>query len=515
MKRENYLWTLWLALSVFFASCESEGMYVKETVGKKSGITVRHLKNNEAKRAVGLLKRIPNLSYGGTTMKTDVPMVVDYNNILEVLDSLGIKNYSYKIVNHPDDDFKTFHNLVLTEFENQLKVSMMKYEMTEQFAQEYYAKIKSFNEFQGNIATVKLPFISDPCEETGIDYPASGSGGGGDPDDADIATGPAPGPGGPGGAGGGCVVLSFECSCGRSYHSWQDYTSSICGNGSYPGYDLTIVVTTLPFCRAASNPCGPNGSIGVVPPDIECKTSKEDLKKVFPNTPDSILEEIATNLNYYGKDFGIDTKEKLQHFLSQAGHESTSPATAIEFGSFTENLNYRVSKLGSQDYWEKYFNPIDNPTADPLKANPNNFMSPTNNIYVNNEMFANYVYDDAHRDEKFKLGNIYQGDGYKFRGRGIFQLSGRKNYTDFNDFYKENYDSNSNLLESPELVATDMKIAVISALWYFKNRVLENLPEINENTKCSTVTTLVNGGTKGLKHRKDLYLAAKNYIECL
>ena len=55
-----------------------------------------------------------------------------------------------------------------------------------------------------------------------------------------------------------------------------------------------------------------------------------------------------------GFDFGIDTKEKLQHFLAQAGHESTNYA-GEEFVAFTENLNYRWEKLGAKDYWNKYF----------------------------------------------------------------------------------------------------------------------------------------------------------------
>lgn len=512
MKRAtNYLRVLWVALSILFISCESEGLYVKESTGKKSSIKIRHLKNNEAKKAAGLLKRIPNLNFGDNTMKADMPLAIDYNDILEVVDSSGIKNYSYKIINHPEDNFKTFHNLVLRDEENQLKVSVMKYEMTDLFAEEYYAKVKAFQQFEGYVSTESLATASDPCEEISIGHPASGGGSGGSGN-----SGNNPGsPGYSGGVGGGCMTLSFECSCGRSYHSWDDYAGSICGNGSNPGYSLTIVINTSAFCRGASNPCGPKGSIGVVPPDIDCKTSKEDLKLVFPNTPDDILEEIANNINEYGKDFGIDTKEKLQHFLSQAGHESTSPVTGIEFGSFTENLNYRVSKLGTPNYWEKYFNPIDDPTADPLKANPNDYISSTSTIFVNHELFANYVYDDAYREEKYKLGNVYPGDGYKFRGRGIFQLTGRKNYTDFNTFYNENYDASTDLLESPDLIASDMKIAVISALWYFKNKVLDEMETLDANTKCSSVTLLVNGGTRGLVHRNSLFSASKDHINCL
>ena len=72
--------------------------------------------------------------------------------------------------------------------------------------------------------------------------------------------------------------------------------------------------------------------------------------------------------------FGVNTKEKLQHFLAQAGHESSfALAGKDEFEAFEENLNYRWAKLGKKDYWERYFNTIASPTADSTKANPNDY----------------------------------------------------------------------------------------------------------------------------------------------
>jgi putative chitinase len=249
-----------------------------------------------------------------------------------------------------------------------------------------------------------------------------------------------------------------------------------------------------------------------------CNTSKEDLKLVFPNTSEATLEEIADAINEHGKDFGIDTKEKLQHFLSQAGHESTNYG-GIEFGVFTENLNYRVNQLGTEGYWQKYFNPITNPTADPNKANPNDYIGNTNSsgiTYVNHESFANYVYNDEYRDDSHKLGNINSGDGYKYRGRGIIQLTGRSNYNSFNTFYQTNYDSSVNLLNNPDLVASNKEIAVISALWFFKNKVIDNITNgINENTSVEKVTKRVNGKYKGLNHRKELHTNATEHIDCL
>ncbi len=237
-----------------------------------------------------------------------------------------------------------------------------------------------------------------------------------------------------------------------------------------------------------------------------CDTSKDDLKKVFPNTTDSKLQEISDAINKYSKDFGVDSKEKLRHFISQAGHESA------KFTAFEENLNYRWGKLGT-DYWSKYFNPSSDGTKDSLKQNPNDYKRSSLSSFVNKEKFANYVYDDANRSSSGKLGNTTTGDGYKFRGRGIFQLTGRSNYQKFTDFYQDEYDANKDFTTNPDELATDTEIAILSALWYYKKRVQDKLT-IDSTTTVLKVTKKVNGGKTGLKDRKELHTKAKTNIDC-
>ena len=237
----------------------------------------------------------------------------------------------------------------------------------------------------------------------------------------------------------------------------------------------------------------------------DCDTSKEDLKKIFPTTSDTELIKIADAINKYGKYFGIDTKEKLQHFLSQAGHESA------KFSAFEENLNYRWEKLGVS-YWKRYFNPSTNPTADPNKANPNDYKRSNTSVYVDVEKFANRVYADIYR--KNNIGNVNTGDGYKFRGRGVFQLTGRTNYTNFSAFYQANYDSSVNLLNNPDLVASNKEIAVISALWFYKKNVLDKII-VDGNISVEKVTEKVNGGTSGIEDRIELHTKTKSNIDCI
>lgn len=264
---------------------------------------------------------------------------------------------------------------------------------------------------------------------------------------------------------------------------------------------------TPPY-RCGKGPSGPSG------PEEPCKTSVVQLKNTFPDAPERILEEIVGFINEYAEIFGIDTEEEMQHFLAQAGHES-GDWKGDPFSAFEENLNYRVQRLGEEDYWENYFNTAENPTADPNKANPFDYAQYPDSKYVDHEKFANYVYDDANRPPNYKLGNTAPGDGYKYRGRGIFQLTGKDNYSQFNAFYTNNYDNTVNLLENPDLITNNKEIAVISALWFFKENVLGDDGELEENASVESVTEKVNGGDNGLDDRKQLFNQTKTYINCL
>ncbi len=84
---------------------------------------------------------------------------------------------------------------------------------------------------------------------------------------------------------------------------------------------------------------------------------------------------------------------------------------------------------------------------------------------ANYEMIANLVYDDENRSSKEKLGNTQAGDGWKFRGRGLLQLTGRSNYNAVNNTLKE---ENIDILLNPDKV-NEVKIAVLTSMGYWKN----------------------------------------------
>ena len=163
--------------------------------------------------------------------------------------------------------------------------------------------------------------------------------------------------------------------------------------------------------------------------------------------------------------FNITNPLRLSHFLSQCAHESAN------FTLVKENLNY--SSDGLLKIFPKYFK--DRATADKYARKP--------------EMIANRVYAS-----RMGNGDEASGDGFKFRGRGYIQLTGKSNYKEFSDFIGEDCVAN------PDLVAT--KYPLTSAAFFFNKNGLWTICDKGATDDIVTmVTKRVNGGTHGLADR--------------
>jgi putative chitinase len=170
------------------------------------------------------------------------------------------------------------------------------------------------------------------------------------------------------------------------------------------------------------------------------------------------------------------TDEQTAHFCGQISHETG------EFKSFSENLNY--SAKGLQTTFGKYF--------------PGNLEE---SYAKQPEKIASRVYAD-----RMGNGNEASKDGWKYRGRGAIQLTGKANYKGFSDYLK-----NPEIMTNPDLVATDY--AFESAKYFFDKNKLWNICDkgVTDSTILS-LTKRINGGTNGLKHRSEL---TKKYYEWL
>jgi putative chitinase len=178
----------------------------------------------------------------------------------------------------------------------------------------------------------------------------------------------------------------------------------------------------------------------------------------------SVPDKVKQELWFVMSKFQINTIDRLSHFLAQCAQESGS------FRSVSENLNYSVSSL--KKVFPKYFKDKD-PKA--YSKAP--------------QALANYVYSN-------RLGNGSEasGDGWRFRGRGYIQLTGKDNYKAFDAFVDDD------ILANPDLVAT--KYPLLSAAWFWSVNKINNLADAGIDVDDITrVTKKVNGGHKGLHER--------------
>ena len=193
------------------------------------------------------------------------------------------------------------------------------------------------------------------------------------------------------------------------------------------------------------------------------------IDKLRGHIPDSVIAQIPET----AAKFNITNNLRLAHFLAQCGHESGG------FKAVQENLNYSAKGLSTT--FKKYF--ISEAAAGPYARNP--------------QKIASKVYGG-------RMGNGPEatGDGFKFRGRGYIQLTGRDNYTRFAKFIGED------TVNNPDLVATKYPLA--SAAFFFDSNKLWAICDKGADAATVTaVTKRVNGGTIGLpdriKHFKEYY----------
>jgi len=200
--------------------------------------------------------------------------------------------------------------------------------------------------------------------------------------------------------------------------------------------------------------------------------TQQQLAQIIPKNP--YIEQWCSALNKLLPDYGIDTPQRVSAFLAQCAHESGN------FVFLKENLNYRAASL--RKIFSKYF-PTD-ALAEQYAALPNKAEAIANRIYAN------------------RMGNGPEesGDGFRYCGRGLIQLTGRNNYESFADSIESTPEEVSQYLETFEG-------AVQSACWFWETN---NLNQFADTDDIKTMTKRINGGFIGLEDRIKHYEHAKH-----
>lgn len=195
--------------------------------------------------------------------------------------------------------------------------------------------------------------------------------------------------------------------------------------------------------------------------------TQEQLAQLLPGNP--YLDHWYEALCQILPDYEIDTPQRVAAFLAQCAHESGG------FRALKENLNYRAETL--RKIFPKYF-PTDD-IANQYAGLPNKQEAIANRVYAN----------------RMGNGDEASGDGFRYCGRGLIQLTGKQNYTKF----AESLDIP--VEEASEFLST-FEGAIQSAAWFWESN---NLNQYADSGDILTMTKRINGGTIGLEDRKKHY----------
>jgi len=194
-----------------------------------------------------------------------------------------------------------------------------------------------------------------------------------------------------------------------------------------------------------------------------------DIKELLLKTKEFIKADYYRYFETYCEKYEINTALRLAHFLAQINHES------CDMRVIEENLNYSAKRL--LQVFPKYFKTLEE--AKMYEYRP--------------EKIANRVYAN-----RMGNGDEQSGDGYKYRGRGLLQLTGKNNYLKFSKWYNDS----KIFVDSPDLLLQP-QFAVLSAFFYWDVNNLNSYIVDNENAYnvCKCITKKINGGYNGLDER--------------
>ena len=186
-----------------------------------------------------------------------------------------------------------------------------------------------------------------------------------------------------------------------------------------------------------------------------------------------VKDKYYSYIEQYCEKYKINTPKRISHFLAQVNYES-GYMNYVE-----ENLNYSAKQL--LKVFPKYFKTLDEAKEYEYKG----------------EKIANKVYAN-----RMGNGDEQSGDGYRYRGRGLIQLTGKNNYLKFSKWYNDS----KIFVDSPDLLLQP-QFAVLSAFFYWDTHKLNDyiVDNVDDYTICKVITKKINGGYNGLEERFRLY----------
>ena len=202
------------------------------------------------------------------------------------------------------------------------------------------------------------------------------------------------------------------------------------------------------------------------------KLTEQKFNKLYPKALPGIYQEIIQNV----QKAGIQTDNQLAMFIAQCAHESAG------FQKFQENLNYSAD--GLRKTFPKYFPGTTSQKYGYIKNKAGVIVQKADQAGIANIVYAN------------RMGNgpAASGDGWKYRGRGVVQLTGKDNYTRFQKWLND-----PEILSNPDKILSSAKLIVLTGVFFWDVNKLQGISDF------VLLTKRVNGGTIGLEDRTREY----------
>ena len=202
------------------------------------------------------------------------------------------------------------------------------------------------------------------------------------------------------------------------------------------------------------------------------------LRQIMPQAGAN-TDKFAGSLNAAMQKYQINTPARIAAFLAQIGHESGQLSRVVE------NLNYSAERLAA--VWPNRYRSGGKPNALAMQ------------IARNPQAIANHTYAN-----RMGNGSVESGDGWKYRGRGLIQVTGRGNYATYSSSL------NLPLIERPELLEQPEHAAMSAAAYWAKN----SLNRLADAGDMRYITKIINGSYNGLSDRLALWERAKKVLKC-
>ena len=252
---------------------------------------------------------------------------------------------------------------------------------------------------------------------------------------------------------------------------------------------------------------GPFGT-GAQASEQSCVTeiTLELLKAAEAGNSDEYCKSILPVMNQYARAYAITSKLRVAHFLAQVAHESAFKVTQ-------ENGNYKPKRMreifGCKGGPKNY-----DATADDCKLGVDGQpMRLRDKLWEQESTYAHNAKNLLSYTYASRLGNGNEasGDGYRYRGRGLIQLTGKTNYRKFTDAHNaKNPSDPQDFVAKPDLLVSELKYGIESAFYFWDANGLNAIADTDD---VEDVTRAVNGGLNGIADRKARLASLKKILE--